>query len=277
VETIVTRRARLAMLSVVAVLLACNALSVEKIATPEGDARARAVLRSFVAGERDSVLAHARFGDDSAAIATGLAQLDSVLLGRRVDSVVLMGANRFSSSASTRLTLSYEMHSERGWLAAAVTTLDSAGSWALLGVNAETLRGELRDVNAFDMSGRGLTQWAGLALVGLCAIFTLGVAVFLATRSRYPKRWRWVLASLVGVGAVSINWTTGDVGSRLFTVQLLAASAVRPSEFAPWILSFSFPVGAIVALDRYRRWRERGGAAGRTAPLDTSPPTEVVT
>jgi hypothetical protein len=86
-----------------------------------------------------------------------------------------------------------------------------------------------------------------------------------------------VLASLVGVGMVSVNWATGAVASRLFSVQLLGASAVRPSEFAPWILSFSFPIGAIVALSRYRSFLESLKAPTTPAVLEQSASQQTVT
>jgi hypothetical protein len=279
VDPIVNMRSCVALLSVLASLLtACDSFSAEKIATPARDERAQHTLRSLVAGERDSVLAHARFGDDTAAIAKGLAQLDSILRGRRVDSIQLIGANQLLSGGTEQVTLSYEMYTERGWLGASVTTLDSATSWMLLGLHAQPLRGELRRLNQFSLGSRGLAQYLGLVLVVACTAFSLGVAVFLATRKQFPKRWRWVVASLIGAGAVYVNWTTGEVSSRLFTVQLFSASAVRPSEFAPWLISFSFPVGALVALERYRRWRARNEAVGVAADLtERAPSTEAAT
>jgi hypothetical protein len=206
-----------------------------------------------------------------------LFQIDSVLRGRRVDSLTLIGANQVTSGNAERVTLSYEFRTESGWLAAAVATLDSASTWALLGFHIEPLVGELRAANEFRLAGRSAAQYLALLAMVACALFSLGTAIFLATRRQFPKRWRWVLASLVGVGMVSVNWTTGAVASRLFSVQFLGASAVQASDFAPWILSFSFPIGAIVALSRYRSFLESLKAPGTSEPLEQPPAHQTVT
>ncbi len=248
-------RFRSRTLLLLAFLAGCSALSLEGVATPENDARAQRILRAVVAGEHDSVLQHARFGDDTVANAAGLAALDSALRGRSIDSLQLIGANRFSFEKHSRLTLTYEFRNDSGWIGATVTTDDSADAWALLGLHAEPLPGELQAINRFTLSGRGITQYAGLLLVVLCTLMSVGMAVFIATRRTYPKRWRWVAASLVGVSAVFINWTTGEVSTRMLTMQLFSSTFARPNAYAPWILSFSFPLGAIVALQRYRQWK----------------------
>jgi hypothetical protein len=257
---------------------ACSPDSLTKrIATPERDARAQRVIHQVVAGQRDSFLARARFDIDSASAARALFQIDSALKGQRVDGLTLIGANQFTSGNTDRITLSYEFRTERGWLAASVATLDSASTWALVGFHVEPLAGELRAVNEFHLGHRSAAQYLALLAMVACALFSLGTAIFLATRRQFPKRWRWVLASLVGVGMVSVDWTTGAVASRLFSVQLLGASAVRPSEFAPWILSFSFPIGAIVALSRYRSFLESLKVHGTSEPLEQPPAHQTVT
>ena len=251
---------------------------IERIATPARDARAKQVLRSLASGERDPLLANARFGDDTAAAQKGLAQIDSVFRGRHLDSIQLIGANEFSSSSTDRLTLSYEVHSERGWLAADVTTLESDGSATLIGLHAEPLVGELRKLNEFSLRGKGSSQYLALILTIALAAWTLGVAGFLATRREFPRRWRWVAVSLIGVSAVYVNWTTGEIWNQLLRVQLFSAGAVRASEFAPWILSFSFPVGTLVALERYRKWRaERNASTLAAVVTDPTPPSEAAT
>jgi hypothetical protein len=248
-----------------------------RIATPERDARAQRVLRMVVAGERDSILARARFDADPATVGRALTQIDSVLRGRRVDSLALIGANQFSSAGTDRITLSYEFRTEKGWLAASVTTLDSASTWALLGFHVEPIVGELRAVNEFRLAHRSAAQYLALIAMVACTIFTAGTAIFLATRRNFPKRWRWVLASLVGVGSASVNWTTGAVATRMVFLQLFGASVVRPSEFAPWVVSFSFPLGAIVALSRYRSHVESSKARGTSQNLEQPPSPQATT
>jgi hypothetical protein len=249
----------------------------KRIATPERDARAQRVLHLVVAGQRDSLRAWERFEGDSATIARGFVLVDSVLGGRRVDSLALVGANSFSNATTDRVTLSYEFRTESGWRLASVTTLDSASTWALLGFHVEPLPGELRTVNDFHLAGRSAAQYLALLATVASAILTLGTAIFLATRRSFPKRWRWVLASLVGVGMVSVNWTTGELATQLVSVQLFGGSFIRASEFAPWVLSFSFPIGAIVALNRYRSFLESLKAPTTPAVLEQSASQQTVT
>jgi hypothetical protein len=249
----------------------------KRIATPERDARAQHVIHLVVAGQRDSLRARERFEGDSATIARGFVQLDSVLGGRRVDSLALVGANQFSNGTIDRITLSYEFRTESGWRLASVTTLDSASNWVLLGFHAEPLPGELRAVNDFHLTRGSAAQYLALIATVASAIITLGTAIFLAMRRNFPKRWRWVLLSLVGVGMVSVNWTTGELATRLISVQLFGGSFVRAGEFAPWILSFAFPIGAIVALSRYRSYLDSLKTPKTPEALEQSASQQTVT
>src|SRR4051812_12439225 len=102
-EPLVSTRSGIAVLGVSIFLTACGSLALSKIATPARDERARNILREFIAGEQDSALAHARFADDRASIAAGLAQINGFLRGRVVDSVQLVGAHLFSSAGREHL------------------------------------------------------------------------------------------------------------------------------------------------------------------------------
>jgi hypothetical protein len=56
---------------------------------------------------------------------------------------------------------------------------------------------------------------------------------------------------------VSLNWATGSVAVRALAVQLLSAGAFQAGPASPWILSIAFPLGAVLGLIHYRRWRGR--------------------
>lgn len=252
------------------VVAACspNAM-MARIVSPERDARARRYLGMLTTGPHDSILTHASFGSDAAAVATGFAQLDSIFLGQRLDSMQLVGANLWSSNDRERLDVSYEFRTQQGWNVASFVTVDSGAEWVIDGIHANRIPAELKKLNAFTLAGRSATHYVVLLLTVAIAVFSLGTAVFIATRRTFPKRWRWVLAAVVGVASLKMNWTTGEMATDLFHMRLFGASVSKGGYFAPWILSFSFPLGAIMAWERYRRWRGRPGIV--PAPADAVP------
>jgi hypothetical protein len=81
------------------------------------------------------------------------------------------------------------------------------------------------------------------------------VMLVLVLRTTVPRRkWLWILAVLVGVGRVSFNWTTGEIGLQPFQALLLGAAWFQPF-YGPLILSASPPLGALAFLWRRRQWR----------------------
>ena len=49
---------------------------------------------------------------------------------------------------------------------------------------------------------------------------------------------------------------------QLLNVQLFGAGFVRLGSAMPWIITFAIPVGALIGIDHYRRWRARRAVAG---------------
>ena len=97
-----------------------------------------------------------------------------------------------------------------------------------------------------------------------------------ASRTKMRKRkWLWIISSsLIGIGKVTMNWSTGKLSLIQETVnatgghsynfdflsfQLFGASAFA-QPYGPWILSVSLPFGAILFL------LKRKSLAGGTPP-----------
>jgi hypothetical protein len=88
-----------------------------------------------------------------------------------------------------------------------------------------------------------------LALAVFFALLTL-YALVVCIKTRLPgRKWPWVLFILLGVGKLSVNWTTGAWGISPVAVQLFSASATAPL-YGSWTLAVSLPLGAIVFLLR---------------------------
>jgi hypothetical protein len=130
-----------------------------------------------------------------------------------------------------------------------------------------TLPGSLEAIHAFTFEGKGWRHYLVLALAITVPIFILAMLV-VCIRTKVPKRkWLWILFILVGAGTMTLNWTTGEIATNEFSVELLGASYQRASAFAPLMLSVSFPFGAVWFLWRRRQWRQAAQAAASRAAL----------
>ncbi len=86
-----------------------------------------------------------------------------------------------------------------------------------------------------------------------------------------PRRFVWAAAALVGVGSFQLDWTSGATRILPFQLMLLGAGFLRANEAAPWIMMFGFPMGALWALSRYRRWRRDARGMADGAPEAMAP------
>jgi hypothetical protein len=248
-------------------LVGCDANDAIRRFTPaDADTRARAYLALFTTGQVDSAIArlHPTLAGPDATLQ--LNKVGELLGGQRFDSTRVVGAQTNTVDGVRHVNLTYELHSARGWSLANVATVDSANTWFVEGVTARTLDRPLEELTAFDFRGKNARHYLWLLLTILAAATSISTACWIATRRQMPKRWRWVLASLLGVGAFSINWATGAMAFSPINIQLAAAAFTRAGPVAPWILTFGLPVGAVAALLRYRRWTRTALAAAGPAP-----------
>jgi hypothetical protein len=189
-----------------------------------------------------------------------------------LDSLPVVGANVFSGAGSVRRDLAFEFHGARGLGLVQVALLEEGGRRYVDALHLTPLAEPLGVANGFARN-LGLTQALVLGIALSIALFTLGTAVVVA-RTRMPRRWGWALLALLGFGQFMLNWTTGETGARLFNVQLFGASIVRSGPVAPWVVSFSFPLGAILALRRRKQVLvdSMNVAAPAPATADTATP-----
>lgn len=253
----------------VCTLAACSPdAAFRRLVPADADARARGYLQLFTRHQIQAAEARLLPTLSVPEAHRAFIAIDSLLGGERLDSARLVGVsiNRFSNGVR-HVSLTYEARTRRGWTMENVATVDSAGAWYVEGMSARPIAQAFEVENAFSLGHRSVGQYLWFLMTIGCAILSLGSALWVATRRQMPKRWRWVLASIVGVGSYSMNWTTGQTAIRLVSVQLFSAAAVRSGPVAPWVITFAFPIGAIVALTRVARWR-RDVAAEAASPVD---------
>ncbi|MET0274310.1 MAG: hypothetical protein ABW360_15085 [Phenylobacterium sp.] len=113
------------------------------------------------------------------------------------------------------------------------------------------------DANDFGLSGKTPRQYGFLATAVISPLVMIGVALMALFTPGLRFRAVWALLALVGVGAATLNWTTGVGAFDPAQVSFINVGFTRASDISPWILRFSPPVGAIIVLVRLMFVRAR--------------------
>jgi hypothetical protein len=171
----------------------------------------------------------------------------------------------FNGERQVTVTLEYEYASFV--LVTAFVWSKEGGPFLLKGMHVLPMQDSLEKQNAFGLAGKSVVHYVMLLLTPAVVLFVLA-ALVICIRTRIPRRkWLWVLFVLFGFGQLQLNWTTGQIAFLPISVQLFSASVQAAGLYAPWILSVSFPLGAVVFFARRRRWDD--GPAGGELPPDS--------
>ena len=166
---------------------------------------------------------------------------DGELLGTEL---IGLQVNVFDSRWQGNFTFEYQFSS--GWALANVVLRKSGNELSVVGFSVYRTEASQKEINKFTFAGKSVLQYLILAAAILVPIFVLVTAYF-CIRTPIPKRkWLWVIFVLVGMGAVSVNWTTSQYAIQPLTIKLFSASAMAAGPYAPWIISVSVPLGAIM-------------------------------
>jgi hypothetical protein len=116
----------------------------------------------------------------------------------------------------------------------------------LTGVNVTPLVGDLEKINAFTFAGKSPNHFLFLAAMFLIFAFTIATLIYVTQMRKQLKRpIIWGIVVLVGIGTISLNWTTADIKISAVSIGLPCANFFSAGRLAPWILTLYLPVGAI--------------------------------
>ena len=76
-------------------------------------------------------------------------------------------------------------------------------------------------------------------------------------------KWLWAIFTLLGIGTVSLNWTTGQMTIEPVAVRLLGMRAGWVDQYSPFVITLSVPLGAIVFLAKRKTLVYRGNRKPR--------------
>lgn len=172
-------------------------------------------------------------------------------------SVKMIGSQVNIFNGQWRGNFTFEYQFETGWNLANAALKKTDVGYQIIGVNVYQTEMSQKEINAFSLSSKSGLQYLVLCLAVLVPVFILFTLVVCVRTPIQRKKWLWITFILLGFGAIQVNWTNGAYAFQLIIVQLFGASATAAGPAAPWILSASIPLGAIVFWLRRKSLIER--------------------
>jgi len=168
-------------------------------------------------------------------------------------STQFIGANLHHFGNQWQGNFTYEYQFSSGWAVANAVVEKVDGELFIVGVNVHRTEFSLAEASRFSLLNKSLLQYVFLFAFVMAPIFSLLMLYICFRTPRLKFKWLWAIFILIGFGAMRMNWATGDVVFHPLFVQVLSASMVTTGPVAPWILSVSLPIGAIIfGLMRHR-------------------------
>lgn len=228
----------------------------------------RSVFDDAAAGRDEALIQRTAEGTDRQQAQAQIDQIQTMLPPALPTSSRLVLFQSRAGTDGLGLTGVHE-HVYRDHIARTQTVLhrsDPAQPWRIVGFNVNVATKADLSVNAFSLAGKSPGFIAFVAATVACPLFMLATFLTALFWRNLPRRWLWLIATVVGVGKFIMNGATGAIGFAPISIQLLGSGATwSGSAFDAWLFSVSLPLGAIAF------WLTRALGGKRTvAPAPSS-------
>ena len=174
--------------------------------------------------------------------------VQQTLANVNIDSLYFVGAGITSVNGVRSANLSYEGPVGDQWFGGHVYV--RAGQ--VLGFSAYHFKRPLAETNSFTLRGKSVRHFVILS-AGILAMLVSLTAAGVVWRSGMKRPVLWGIVALLGVGRLTLDWTSGALGLQVISVQVPVLGMLKQGWAAPWWIRVSFPLGAFVALWKMRR------------------------
>ena len=133
------------------------------------------------------------------------------------------------------------------WAQATFIVVKMDGAYRVDGIHITQTARSANRFKSFTLANLSSTHYLFIALailVPLLILYTLVLCVLTPMEKWKPL---WILAILTGIFGVYLNWDTGDISVYPLSLHLLGTE-LDASRFAPWVVTCSFPLGALLFL-----------------------------
>jgi hypothetical protein len=249
------------------ILAGCNqATLMKKVTPPEDEAAARRyvdLLRQNrfeqIEQDLDPVLKRPNLRDT-------LVTMAAMFPAQEPASAKVVGLRMFvgPDSRGTSITLEYEFPEK--WLLVNVVKQNKGGVASVVGFHVTPVAESLEDLNRFTLANKSTSHYAILFLAVLAPLFSLYAFVLCIKTKIKRMKWLWLVFTLLGVGQLGVNWTTGQILFTPIAVHLPPSGAAAPL-YEPWLVYVSLPLGAIIFLFRRKSFGGSVQADDQSGPV----------
>jgi hypothetical protein len=208
---------------------------------------AQQLLTRLAAHDFDAVENYADPAVRGPAFRLRVQQISKVFPPEPPTSVKLVASQSLRTGDSTLVVTTFEYeYPPRMWLLAEVALQNTGDRHVLKSVQVRPMKESLAHLNRFTFAGKGLWHYVFFAAVLAVPLFMLYTLLLVARAPRLIGKWFWAILVLIGVGQVSLNWTTNAFTVSLMNLHLLGSGFSKPNPVSPLILITAIPLGAIL-------------------------------
>jgi len=232
-------------------LSGCGSKLVIKMITPEDSEKfAREFLHALRDGDFEKVMNRLNSGSIEPETEAKLKKASEQLNSGKIISMEVVNVKFTGTFMGTvkRSFISYEIKMDNKWMIAnIVVEAPDNGDLSIIGIYVEPKEKSLAQINTFTLSGKTYPYYLMIVFSTLFSILTIyAFVICLISKIKSKVFWLWFI--VLGVGNLTINWTTGQFESGIVSLAQLWLPAFRESLYGPWLVSVSLPAGAIIFL-----------------------------
>ena len=222
--------------------------------TPQQDAELRAVYEKMRVNDIAGIEARFTPQYKQAGLDQGLRFMQGMIPPDQPTVRMLKGLTEPGPDGSTDYGAQYEYdYKSTAVLAQIEIRQDKAGNKTISAVQLHQAPAGISHAFDFGLVGKKYYQYVFLVLMVMSPGFGIWGLVALWRARDLKMKFLWVLAMLIGLTDLTMDWRTGDVVLNLAFVHPFWIYARKFGPLSPWMLSTSLPLASIAFLLGYRR------------------------
>ena len=247
--------ASLALVSMALLLAACSPTEfmrrmMDRMVPDEDEALAHRFMESLRSGDIEAAAEMLDTKIVQPGVESNLVEVADLLIPSDSASEELVGCNILTVNGNRKSSLTYQYQNGDQWLLVSLTVHTRGGLSTLISINLQPMPKSLGEINAFAFKGKGARHYTMLLVAIAVPLFIIYALVACIRTRPIRRKWLWIIFILLGFGTLTLNWTSGKLFFNPLSILLLGAGIIKQGIYAPWAVSITFPLGAVIFLLR---------------------------